>query len=93
MVQTRFVLILFFSMVKVGNHVTFYMSIQTERVRNFIIISLLLDEFSCGKVLIFFRFSSKSLGKSGFHAHCIFPHKLEQHMKVFARACVRKYIA
>ena len=39
------------------------------------------------KVQILCRFSSKSFGKSRFHARCIFPHKLEQRMKVFARAC------
>ena len=75
------------------NHVTFCTYIGTERVRKLIIISLILNEFSCGKVQILCRSSSKSLGKSCFHARCIFPHKLEQCMKVFAGICVEKYSA
>ena len=63
-------------MFTVGNHVIFCMCVWTEWVRKFIIISLLFNEFLCGKVQILCFFSSKSLGKSHFHAHCIFPHKL-----------------
>ena len=87
-----------------GNHVTFYthirtewvrklIIIRTERVRKLIIISLILNEFLCGKVQILCLFSSKSLGRSRFHARCIFPHKLEQSMEVFAWASVEKYMA
>ena len=81
------------SKIMVGNHVTFCTYIRTERVRKLIIISLILNEYSCGKVQILLRFSRKSLGKSPFHARYFFPHKLEKHMKDFARACVEKYIA
>ena len=72
----------------VGNHVTFCAYIQTEWLRKLIIISIILNKFSCGKVQILCRFSSKLFDKSRFYAHCIFPHKLEQRMKVFARVCV-----
>ena len=64
------------------------MNIWTERVRKLIIIPSILNEFSCGKVQIPCPYCSKVLGKRRFHAHCIFPHKLEQCMKVFARGCV-----
>ena len=37
---------------KVGNHVIFYTYIRTEWVRIFIIVSLILSEFSYGKVQI-----------------------------------------
>ena len=67
--------------------------IRAERVRTLIIIYLILNEFSCGKVQILCLFSSKSFDKSRFHARCIFPHKLEQSLKVFAQACMEKYIA
>ena len=77
----------------VGNHMTFCTYIQTEQVRKLIIISLILDEFLCGQVQILCRFCSKSLDKSCFHAYYIFPHMLEQYMKVFSWACVEKYIA
>ena len=76
----------------VGNHATFCTYIRTEWVGKLIIVSLMLNEFSCDKVQILCRFSSKSFDKSRFHTRCIFPHKLEQGMKVFAQACVEKYI-
>ena len=72
---------------------TFSTYIRTERVRKLIIISLILNEFSSGEVQIPCRFCSLSLDKSRFHERCIFPHKFEQCMKVFARACVDKYSA
>ena len=73
---------------------TFCAYIQTEQVRKLIIISLILNEFSRGKaqIHVLCHFSSKPFGNSGFHARCIFPHKLEQCMEVFAQACVEKYI-
>ena len=40
----------------VGNHVTFYTYIRTERVSIFVIISLMLNEFSYRKVQIPHRF-------------------------------------
>ena len=70
--------------VTVGNHVTFCTYLRTERVRKLIIVSLILNEFSCGKMQVL---------KSRFQARCIFPHKLEQRMKVFARAYVEKCFA
>ena len=39
-----------------GNHVTFYTYIRTERVSIFVIISLMLNEFSYGKAQIPHRF-------------------------------------
>ena len=73
---------------------TFCTYIQTERVRKLIIISLILNEFSCGKVQIHYRFCSKSLDKSHFHARYIyilffFLQKFEQIMNCFARGCVK----
>ena len=35
-------------------------------------------------------FCSKPLSKSYFYGRCIFPHKLEQRLKVCARVCVDK---
>ena len=40
----------------VGNHVIFYTYIRTERERIFVIISLILNEFSYGKAQIPHRF-------------------------------------
>ena len=77
----------------VGNHVIFYTYIRTERVRIFVIISLMLNEFSYGKAQIPHRFCSKLLSKSFFHARCSFPHILEQRHSVFARGCVENYSA
>ena len=42
----------------VGNHVTFYTYIRTERVSIFVIISLMLNEFSYRKAQIPHRFCS-----------------------------------
>ena len=62
---------------------TFCTYLRTERVRKLIIVSLIFNEFSCGKMQVL---------KSRFQARCIFPHKLEQRMKVFARAYVENSI-
>ena len=40
----------------VGNHVIFYTYIRTGRIRTFVIISLMLNEFSYGKAQIPDRF-------------------------------------
>ena len=75
----------------------FYTYIRTERVRIFVIISLIislmLNEFSYGKAQIPHRFCSKPLSKRFFHARCSFPHILEQRHSVFARGCVENYSA
>ena len=77
----------------VGNYVVFYTYIRTERIRKFVIISLILNAFSYGKAQIPHRFSSKPLSMRCFHARCSFPHNLEQRQNVFARGCVENYSA
>ena len=76
-----------------GNHVIFCTYIRTERVRTFVIISLILSAFSYGKAQIPHRFCNKPLSKRYFHARCSFPHYLEQRQNVFARGCVENYSA
>ena len=77
----------------VGNHVIFYTYIRTERVRTFVIISLILNAFSYGKAQIPHRFYGKPLSMRCFHARCSFPHNLEQRQNVFARGCVENHSA
>ena len=77
----------------VGNHVVFYTYIRTERIRNFVIISLIFNASSYGKAQIPHRFCSKLLSMRYFHACCSFPHNLEQRQNVFARGCVENYSA
>ena len=79
--------------ITVGNHVIFYSYIRTEPVRIFVMISLILDEFSYGKAQIPHGFLYQPLSKSCCYGRCIFPHNLEQRLKVFARGCVEKYSA
>ena len=62
-------------------------------VKIFVIISLILNEFSYGKAQIHHRISSKPLFKRCFYGRCIFPLNLEQRLKVFARGCVENYSA
>ena len=76
-----------------GNHVIFYAYIRTGRIRAFVIISLILNAFSYRKAQIPHRFCSKPLSMRCFHAHCSFPHTLEQRQNVFARGCVENYSA
>ena len=77
----------------VDNHVIFYTYIQTERVRRFVIIFLILNAFSYGKAHIPHRFCSKPLDMRCFHALCSFPHNLEHRQDVFARSCIENYSA
>ena len=70
----------------VGNHVIFY--IRTELVGKFVTVSLILGEFSWNKEQILCSFYSKPLYQKHFHTSCIFPFKLEQRMKLFARGFV-----
>ena len=56
-------------------------------------VSLIRNEFLCGKVPIPCCFYSKSFYKNCFEARCNFPYKLEQFMKEFARSCIEKYSA
>ena len=77
----------------VGNHVIFYSYIRTEPIRIFVIISLILNEFSYGKAQIPHGFLYQPLSKSRCYGRCIFPRNLEQRLKVFARGCVEKYSA
>ena len=79
--------------ITVGNHVIFYSYIRTEPVRIFVIISLILNEFSYGKAQIPHGFLYQPLSKSCCYGRCIFPHNLEQRLSVFARGCVEKYSA
>ena len=62
-----------------------YTYIRTERVKIFVIISLMLNEFSYGKAQIPHRFCSRPLFKRCFQARSCFPHNLEQRRSVFAR--------
>ena len=55
--------------------------VYLDRTGKKIYHSIILNEFSCGKVQIFCLFRTKSLDKSIFHARCIFPNKLEQRLK------------
>ena len=71
----------------------FYTYIRAERIRKFVIISLILNAFSYGKGQIPHRFCSKPLPMRCFHARCSFPHNLEQRQNVFARGCVENYSA
>ena len=79
------------SLVHGGNHMIFYTYIRTERVKIFVIISLMLSGFSYGKAQIPHRFCSKPLSQRLFHALCRFPHNLEQRQNVFARGFVENY--
>ena len=63
---------------------------ELEYTRKLIIISLTLNDFSCGTEQIPCRFCSKSLYKSHFQERCIFPHNLEQCIKTFDRTFVEK---
>ena len=76
-----------------GNHVIFCNYVQIERVGLFVIISLMLNEFSYGKMQILHHVSSKPLSKRCFYGGCIFPLILEQRLKVFAQGCVENYSA
>ena len=58
------------------------------RIRIFVIISLIVNEFSYGKAKIHHPSCCKPLYKRHFHFYCIFSHNLEQRQKVFARGCV-----
>ena len=69
----------------------FYTYIRTERIRKFVIISLILNAFSYGKAQIPHSFCRKPLSKRCFHARCSFPHDLEQRQNVFARGCVENF--
>ena len=76
----------------VGNHdiLHLYSDRKDKNIRH---ISLILNEFSYGKVQIPHCFCSMPLSKRCLHACCIFPHNLKQRQKVFSGGCAENYNA
>ena len=67
--------------------------IRTDRVRKLFIPSLILDEFSRGKLQIPCLCKQQTDIKVFYVTRCSFLHNIEQRLSVFARGCVEKYSA